>query len=206
MTGMYAGERFNSISHLVGAGLALAGGSSLVTLAATRGDAVEIASIAVYAVTLFLLYLCSTLYHAFRGRAKRVFRRLDQSAIYLLIAGTWTPFAVLGVGGSTGTTMLAAIWGSAALGIVVDALPIPGPRILPIVIYLSMGWLVLLVLDSVVASLPPSSFLWLLAGGIVYTAGVAFYIADHWLPWCHEIWHLFVLGGSVSHFVAISLL
>ena len=203
---MYAGERFNSISHLVGAGLALVGGSVLVTLASTRGDAVEIASLAVYGATLFLLYSCSTLYHAFRGRAKRVFRKLDHSAIYLLIAGTWTPFAVLGIGGEAGTTLLVTIWLLAALGIVVDNVPIPGPRVLPVVICLAMGWLVLFALDTVVAALPPLSFAWLLAGGIVYTTGVAFYVADHWLPWCHEIWHVFVLGGSVSHFVAISLL
>ena len=203
---MHAGERFNSISHLVGAGLALVGGSSLVTLAVVRGDAIEIASVAVYGATLFLLYLCSTLYHAFRGRAKRVFRKLDHSAIYLLIAGTWTPFAVLGVGGEGGTTLLTTVWGLAVVGIVVDNVPIPGPRVLPVLICLAMGWLVLFALDAVLASLPSSSFAWLLAGGIVYTAGLIFYVADHWLPWCHEIWHLFVLGGSVSHFVAISLL
>jgi len=203
---MQTGERFNSISHLVGAGLALVGGSALVTLAATRGDAVEIASVAVYGATLFLLYLCSTLYHAFRGRAKRVFRKLDHSAIYLLIAGTWTPFAALGIGGSTGNTLLAIVWGLAALGILVDNVPIPGPRVLPVILCLAMGWLVLFALDALVAALPAASFAWLLAGGIVYTAGVGFYVADHWLPWCHEIWHLFVLGGSVSHFVAISLL
>ena len=203
---MYAGERFNSISHLVGAALALVGGSVLVTLAATRGDAVEIASVAVYGATLFLLYLCSTLYHALRGRAKRVFRKLDHSAIYLLIAGTWTPFAAFGVGGPVGSALLATIWGLAAFGIVVDHLPIPGPRILPVVVCLAMGWCVLFALDVMIASLPPPSFAWLLAGGVVYTLGVAFYVADHWWPWCHEIWHLFVLGGSVSHFVAISLL
>ena len=206
MPNMFPGERFNSISHLVGAGLALVGGSSLVTLASLRGDAVATASVAVYGVTLFLLYLSSTLYHAFRGRAKEVFRRIDHSAIYLLIAGTWTPFMVLGVGGETGTTLLVVVWSLAALGIVVDALPIPGPRVLPVVICLAMGWMVLLTLDTVVAALPPTSFAWLIVGGVVYTAGVAFYIADHWLPWCHEIWHVFVLGGSVSHFVAIALL
>ena len=206
MAGMFPGERFNSISHLVGAALALIGASVLITLAGTRGDALEIASVAVYGTTLFLLYLCSTLYHAFRGPAKRVFRKLDHSAIYLLIAGTWTPFAVIGVGGESGTALLVTVWALAALGIVVDVLPIPGPRVLPVVICLAMGWLVLLALDTVVAALPPSSFAWLLAGGVVYTLGVAFYVADHWLPWCHEIWHLFVLGGSASHFVAIALL
>lgn len=203
---MYQGERFNSISHLVGAAFALIGGSALITLASIKGDAVEIASVAVYGVTLFLLYLCSTLYHAFRGRAKTVFQKLDHSAIYLLIAGTWTPFAVLGVGGETGTWLLVTVWGLAALGIVVDNLPIPGPRVLPVVICLAMGWLVLFALDAVVASLPSSSFAWLLAGGIVYTLGVVFYVADHWLPWCHEVWHVFVLAGSLSHFVAISLI
>ena len=206
MPNMFPGERFNSISHLVGAALALVGGSSLVTLASVRGDAIETVSVAVYGFTLFLLYLSSTLYHAFRGRAKEVFRRLDHSAIYLLIAGTWTPFMVLGVGGEEGRSLLVVVWSLAALGIVVDALPIPGPRVLPVVICLAMGWMVLLTLDTVAAALPPTSFAWLIVGGLVYTAGVAFYIADHWLPWCHEIWHVFVLGGSVSHFVAIALL
>ena len=203
---MVAGERFNSISHLVGAGLALVGGSSLITLACARGDAAAVASLSVYGTTLFLLYLCSTLYHAFRGRAKRVFRKLDHSAIYLLIAGTWTPFATLGIGGETGTALLATAWSLAALGIAIDLLPIPGPRVVPVLVCLAMGWLVLLALDAFVAALSPSSFAWLLAGGLVYTAGVAFYVAGHWLPWCHEIWHLFVLGGSASHFVAIALL
>jgi hemolysin III len=199
-------ERFNSISHLVGAVLALAGGAVLVTLAATTGDARAIVSDSIYAVTLFLLYLISTLYHSLSGRPKRVFRVLDHQAIYLLIAGTYTPFTLVGLKGTLGWWMFGAIWGLAVLGIVLDALPHRGPRVIPVVIYLLMGWLCVFALKPVLAALPPDGFRWLLVGGIFYTAGILFYVLDHWYPACHGIWHLFVLAGSMSHYGAVLLL
>ena len=203
---MYRGERFNSISHLVGASLALVGGVVLVTFAAMGGDFNRIVSYSVYGVTLFLLYLTSTLYHSLRGTAKRVFQVLDHQAIYLLIAGTYTPFTVMALKGAQGWWMFGAIWGLAVFGIVLDALPRRGVRVVPIIIYLAMGWLCVLALDPIFAALPPAGARWLVAGGIFYTSGIAFYVLDHWYPWTHGVWHLFVLAGSVSHYFAILLL
>ncbi|MBK1721278.1 PAQR family membrane homeostasis protein TrhA [Thiocystis violacea] len=202
---MYAGEFFNSISHLVGAVLALIGVTVMVTLASTEGGALRIVSMSIYGVTLFLLYLFSTLYHSFRGRAKQVFRVLDHDAIYLLIAGTYTPFTLLVLKGQTGWWMFAGVWALALAGMVLDSLPRKGPRILSMVIYLTMGWLVLLALDPLIAALPPAGFWVLLAGGLFYTVGVIFYLLDDRYPWCHGVWHLFVLAGSVSHYFAILL-
>ncbi len=202
---MYAGEFFNSISHLVGAVLALIGVTVMVTLASIEGGALRIASLCVYGVTLFLLYLFSTLYHSFKGRAKRIFQKLDHAAIYLLIAGTYTPFTLLVLKGATGWWMFATVWGLALIGIVLDLLPRRGPRILSMLIYLGMGWLVLFALTPLIAALPPAGFRALLAGGIFYTVGIIFYILDDRYPWCHGIWHLFVLIGSASHYFTIVL-
>lgn len=202
---MYKGERLNSISHLIGAILALAGGAILVTYAAIDGDTRKIISYSIYGVTLFLLYLVSTLYHSLDGPAKRIFQLLDHQAIYLLIAGTYTPFTFVALKGAEGWWMFGTIWGLAVFGIMLEALPRKGPRVVPIIIYLVMGWLCLFVLDPILAALPPAGFRWLLAGGIFYTSGIVFYILDHRYPRCHVIWHLFVLAGSVSHYIAILL-
>jgi hemolysin III len=199
-------ERFNSISHLVGAALSLAGGAVLISLAALRGDARAIVSTSIYVFTLVLLFLTSTLYHSLSGRSKRVFRLLDHQAIYLLIAGTYTPFTLVGLKGTLGWVMFGAIWGLALIGIVFDALPRQGPRVIPMLIYLLMGWLCVLALKPVLAALPPDAFRWLLVGGIFYTTGIVFYALDHWYPACHGVWHLFVLAGSASHYGAIMLL
>ena len=201
---MIKGERFNSISHLVGAALALAGAVVLVVVASRRGDAYRIVSFSVYGATLFLLYLMSTLYHGLSpGRAKRVFRVLDHQAIYLLIAGSYTPFTLVSLNGVVGWWMFGAIWGLAVLGLVLDALPQRGARVLPLVIYLVMGWLIVLAIKPLLAVLPGAGFTWLLTGGLFYTSGVLFYALDHRYPWMHGVWHLFVLAGSISHYVAI---
>lgn len=203
--GMEKAERFNSISHLVGAALALAGAAVLVSVAAMDGDSRKILSYSVYGLTLFLLYLFSTLYHSLDGRAKRVFRVLDHQAIYLLIAGTYTPFTLVALDDSPGLWMFGTIWALAVFGIILDALPSKGRRVVPIIIYLAMGWLCLFALDSIVDALPPAGFRWLLAGGILYTSGILFYVLDHRYPWCHGVWHLFVLAGSASHYFTILL-
>jgi len=201
---MIKGERFNSISHLVGAALALAGVVVLVVVASRDGDARRIVSFSVYGATLFLLYLISTLYHGLPpGRGKRVFRVLDHQAIYLLIAGSYTPFTLVSLNGMTGWWMFGAIWGLAVLGLVLDALPRHGARVLPVVIYLVMGWLIVVAIKPLLAVLPGAGFAWLLAGGLFYTSGVVFYALDHRYPWMHGVWHLFVLAGSISHYVAI---
>jgi hemolysin III len=203
---MYKGELFNSISHLVATVLALIGASVLITLAAVEGDTLKIVSYSAYSATLFLLYLSSTLYHSFQGRAKEVFQRFDHLAIYLLIAGTYTPFALIAIKGATGWWLFGAVWTLALIGMIVENLPIKGPRIIPNVIYIMMGWACVFTIDTMIASLSQMGFALLLAGGIVYTIGVIFYVLDHWYPWCHEIWHLFVIGGSACHYFAICLL
>jgi hemolysin III len=203
---MYKGERFNSISHLVGASLALVGGAVLVTFAAMSGEANKIVSYSIYALTLFLLYLTSTLYHSFPGPAKSVLRVLDHQAIYLLIAGTYTPFAMVALQGSIGWWLLGAIWGLAAIGVVLDGLRRTGPRIASLLLYLLMGWFCVFAMDSFVSVLSPASLGWLIAGGIFYTTGIVFFILDNWYPWCHGVWHLFVIAGSASHYFSILLL
>ncbi|MDY6979019.1 MAG: hemolysin III family protein [Pseudomonadota bacterium] len=200
---MKKGERFNTISHLVGASLALAGVVVLLVVASVSGEVLRVVSFSVYGATLFLLYLISTLYHGLRGRAKRVFRILDHQAIYLLIAGTYTPFTLVTLQGSTGWWLFGAIWGLAVLGMVIDGVFRHGIRVAPFVIYFLMGWLILLALGPLLAELPLNGFAWLLAGGLLYTGGIVFFALDRRYPWMHGLWHLCVLGGSISHYVAI---
>lgn len=200
---MYKGERFNSITHLVGASLAAAGLSVLVVLASLQGDPWKIVSFSVYGATLLTLYLFSTLYHSLRGRARAVFQVLDHAAIYLLIAGTYTPFSLVTLRGAWGWSLFGAVWGLATLGIVVDSLPRKGRRVLPIAIYVLMGWLVLFALRPMVRALPVGGMIWLGAGGLFYTAGIGFYLASKRLRHAHGIWHLFVLTGSITHYIAI---
>ena len=203
---MYHGEKFNSISHLVGASFALVGGAVLVTLAATEGDVAKIVSYSIYAATLFALYFASTLYHSFPGRVKKIFRVIDHQAIYLLIAGTYTPIAVVVLRSAGGWWLLGAVWFLAFFGMVLDAVRRTGPRIGSILLYLAMGWACVLAFDSLQVLLPAASLWWLMIGGVFYTSGIVFYALDSWYPWCHGIWHLFVLAGSVSHYFAILLL
>ncbi|MFB1490547.1 MULTISPECIES: hemolysin III family protein [unclassified Thiocapsa] len=200
---MYAGERFNSISHLVGAVLALIGVATLVTVAGMQGGALRIVSFSIYGVTLFLLYLFSTLYHSLQGRAKQVFKVLDHVAIYLLIAGTYTPFSLLVLKGQTGWWMFGAIWTLAGIGILIDSIPHRRRRVLPMILYLTMGWLILLALEPLVATLPPAGVWGLVTGGLFYTFGVVFYALDSRFSWSHGVWHLFVLAGSISHYLTI---
>ena len=195
---MYPGERFNGITHLAGTALAL-----LVVTAARQGDAWKIASFSLYGATLFLLYGFSTLYHSLLGRAKAIFRRLDHLAIYLLIAGTYTPFALVTLRGGWGWSLFGVVWGLAIAGMMLEYLPRKGPRILPVVIYLLMGWLALIALRPLTQALAPAGLAWLLAGGLFYTVGVLFYALDARLPYAHGVWHLFVLAGSVSQYLAI---
>ncbi len=203
---MYKGERFNSISHLVGASLALVGGAVLITMASIEGEVAKIVSYSIYAATLFILYFASTLYHSFPGRVKRIFRVIDHQAIYLLIAGTYTPIAMVVLKSAGGFWLLGGVWAMASFGIVLDAVRRTGPRIGSLILYLAMGWFCVLALDSLVVLLPHASLVWLIVGGVFYTSGIVFYVLDSWYPWCHGVWHLFVLAGSVSHYFAILLL
>ncbi|MDG4553110.1 MAG: hemolysin III family protein [Candidatus Competibacter sp.] len=200
---MYEGERFNSISHMIGAVAALAGLVIVVVAAARQGDPWKIVSFSIYGTTLFLLYTVSTLYHSLRGRAKRFFHKLDHYSIYFLIAGTYTPFTLVTLRGGWGWTIFGIIWGLVVLGVVLESLPQTGRRIPSLVVYVLMGWLVLVVLRPLLQVLPWAGFIWLLAGGLFYTGGLVFYVFDEKVRHFHGIWHLFVLAGSVSHYVTI---
>ena len=203
---MYHGERLNSYTHLLGAVAAAAGLAVLVVLAAQQGDFWKLVSFSVYGATLFLLYLFSTLYHSTRGRAKPILAKLDHVAIYLLIAGSYTPFTLVTLRGAWGWTLFGLIWGLAVLGIVVDSLHNrTARRILPMVIYIVMGWLVLIAFKPLLAALPYAGLLWLVAGGLLYSLGIVFYALDKKLRHAHGIWHLFVLAGSISHYLAVLL-
>lgn len=200
---MYHGERFNSISHIVGAVLAAVGLVVLVVTAAQQGDPWKIVSLTIYGVTLFLTLTVSTLFHSMRGRAKQIMRKLDHLSIYALIAGTYTPFTLVTLRGAWGWSIFAVVWGLATVGIVVDSLHRKGLRILQVVIYLVMGWLVLIALDPLLKALPTAGFIWLLLGGCFYTFGLLFYALDKRIRHFHGVWHLFVLAGSASHYFSI---
>ena len=201
---MHKGERLNSISHLVGAVAASIGAAALVVLAAIKGDPWKIVSFTIYGATLVLLFLASTLYHSVRGETKKLFQKLDHGAIYLLIAGTYTPFTLVTLRGPWGWSLFGVVWGLATLGIVIDAHHSARRRIIPIVIYVLMGWLVVVAIRPLLMALPAAGFAWLLAGGVLYTVGILFYVLDRRIPHSHGIWHLFVLGGSAAQFVAIA--
>ena len=202
---MYYGEKFNSISHLVGASLALVGSALLLVLAARLGDPWKIVSFGVYGAMLVTLYAVSTLYHSLRGRSKGLWRKLDHCAIYLLIAGSYTPFALVSLRGAWGWSLLGIVWGLAALGIVQEVWLAKGARVWSLVIYVLMGWLALVAVSPLLAALTPRGFAWLAAGGACYTVGMVFYAIDEKLRHGHGVWHLFVMGGSTCHFFAVLL-
>jgi len=196
---MYYGERLNGGTHLAGTVLAAAGAAVLVVLAARQGDPWKIVSFGIYGTLLFALY------HSTRGKAKDVLRKLDQCSIYLLIAGTYTPFTLVTLRGAWGWSLFGAVWGLAALGIAQEAWLGKGARILSLVIYVVMGWLGVIAVKPLIAALTPTGFAWLAAGGLFYTVGIIFYALDEKLRHGHGIWHLFVLAGSASHYLAILL-
>ena len=185
--------------------LAAAGAAVLIVLAARQGDPWKITSFSIYGAMLLALYTLSTLYHSTRGRVKDVFRKLDHCSIYLLIAGTYTPFTLVTLRGAWGWSLFGVIWGLAALGIAQEAWLAKGARIVSLVIYVLMGWLAVIAVSPLIDALTPAGFAWLAAGGMLYTAGIVFYVFDETLRHGHGIWHLFVLAGSVSHYFAILL-
>ncbi len=196
-------EIANSISHGAGLLAALVATPFLVSNAAHNGSAAAIVGASIFAVTLALLYAASTLYHALpRNRAKDVFRVVDHGAVFLLIAGTYTPFTLGALRGPWGWTLFGLVWGLAALGILLIAMGgIRYPR-LSMGVYLGMGWLMLIAARPLWLRVPLAGLLWLLAGGIAYTVGVAF-LADKKRHYSHFIWHLLVLAGSGCHFIAV---
>jgi hemolysin III len=195
-------EIASSVTHGVGGLLAIAGLVVLVSFAAIRGSAWHVVGCSVFGATMVLLYTSSTLYHAIRvPRAKQVLRRLDHAGIFLLIAGTYTPFTLVSLRGPWGWSLLGVIWGLALLGILLQS----GARrhpVLSVVLYVVMGWTVLIAIRPLLSSMPRGGLLLLALGGLAYTAGIAFY-AWRRLPFNHSIWHGFVLTGTVLHFWAV---
>ena len=196
-------EIANSVSHGVGLLAALAAAPVLVLSAVQGGGAPRIAGASVFAATMVLLYLTSTLYHALpRNRAKQVFQVLDHAAIFLMIAGTYTPFTLGVLHGPWGWTMFGLVWGLALAGIILTA--VGGVRYpkLRTGLYLAMGWLIVIAIKPLWLRMPSLGLFWLIAGGIAYTVGVAFYAAKR-VSYSHFVWHLFVIAGTACHFIAV---
>jgi hemolysin III len=200
---MYYGERFNGYSHLAGTLLAIAGAIVLIVLGALHGDAWRIVSFSVYGASLVLLYLVSTLYHSTRGRAKDVLRRLDHCAIYLLIAGTYTPFTLVALKGGWGWSLFGVVWALAILGIVQELLIGRRTRVLSLPLYIVTGWVAVVGIVPLAEALSWSGVAWIIAGGVTYTVGTIFYFFDEEFRHWHGIWHLFVVAGSALHYIAI---
>ncbi len=200
---MYYGERFNTYSHLMGIVLALSGAVVLIVLGAKSGDVWKIVSFSIYGATLVLMYGSSTIYHGTRGRVKDFFRKADHCAIYLLIAGSYTPFTLVTLHGSWGWSLFGVVWGLAAAGILQESWPGKKTRRLSLLIYLAMGWVALVAIMPLVQALGWAGFAWIATGGVIYTVGIIFYRYDTKFTHWHGIWHLFVLAGSAVHYFAI---
>lgn len=196
-------ELLNSLTHGFGAALAIAALVVMVVFAALKGSARHVVGTTIFGSTLVLLYMMSTLYHAFRGpRVKRVFRILDHSAIYLLIAGTYTPFCLVTLRGTWGWSLFGVAWGLAAVGVTFKSVFGTRWEILSGIVYLVMGWIVVIAIVPLWRALPGWGLFCLFGGGFFYSAGMIFYAWDR-PPFGHAIWHLFVLAGSAAHVVAV---
>jgi hemolysin III len=193
-------EIANSVTHGLGVALGIAGLVILVVVAASAGDARRVTAFSIYGGTLIFLYLASTLYHSVPSeRFKGLLQRIDHAAIYVFIAGSYTPVALFAVGGAGGWTILGIVWGVAIGGVLLEFLAARRWRKLSVLVYLGMGWTAIAVLDRVWEALPGGAMALLVAGGAAYTVGVVFYLWRR-LPYSHAVWHLFVLGGSACHF------
>ena len=197
-------EIANSASHGLGLAGALAALPILIVAAARAGSAANIVAACIFATSMVLLYLSSTLYHAVPGaRIKRLFQKLDHGAIYLLIAGTYTPFTLGVLHGAWGWTLFGVVWGLAGIGLVLKAVDRLAHPLVSTGLYLLMGWLVLIAIRPLTTLLPSAGLIWLVAGGLAYTVGVAFYLADSRWRYSHFVWHLFVIAGTACHFFAV---
>jgi hemolysin III len=199
-----AAELANSLTHGLGVLLSIAALTLMVVAASLHGTARHIVGAAIFGATLVLLYTMSTLYHALRGPVvKRVFKTLDHSAIYLLIAGTYTPFCLTTLRGAWGWSLFGAVWGLAAAGITFKAVFSAGRfPFLSTAVYLAMGWMVMVAAGPLWRLLPRGGMYWLMGGGLFYSLGVIFYAAKK-IKFHHAVWHLFVLGGSLCHVAAV---
>lgn len=205
---MQHGEKLNTITHLLGAFVALPGIVFLIILASQTGDPWKIVSTSIYGFSLVLLYMLSSLYHGHGGRFKNHFQKLDHLSIYLLIAGTYTPYMLVTLRGAWGWSILGVVWGLAVIGMIVDLIPKhpdkKDKRIIQLSIYVIMGWLVIIPLKPLAENLASNGVFLLGLGGVLYTVGIIFFVLDEKVKHAHGIWHCFVIGGSVSHYVSIS--
>lgn len=200
-----AEEVASSVTHGLGVILSITALIVLATLAARSGDTWRLVSFSIYGSTLIIMYLSSALYHSFqKPEVKKVLRYLDHSAIYLLIAGTYTPFTLVTLRGPWGWTIFGLVWSFAFVGLLMTVMGAGRSRLLASLIYIGMGWIIVIAIKPLVETIPPGGLAWLVAGGLFYTLGVIFYVWKK-LPFNHAIWHLFVLGGSLCHFLAILL-
>ncbi|MCE5286731.1 MAG: hemolysin III family protein [Pelosinus sp.] len=197
-------ERLNALTHGIGASLSLIGLLALVISAYLYGGIWHLVSFSIYGTSLFLLYLASTLYHSFTNeRLKYIFKIFDHAAIYLLIAGTYTPFALVLLHGTLGWTVFGVIWGLALIGIVFQVFFVKRFKILSTLCYLFMGWFIVVCIKPLANTLPAMGLSWLVIGGLFYTVGAVFYLWKR-IPYNHAIWHLFVIAGSACHFITVS--
>jgi hemolysin III len=201
---MYAGERFNSITHIVGSVLAVIATCVAIRAVVTHGrDSTTVTAITIYGLMLTFLYVSSTLYHSLRGRPKQLFHVFDHCAIYLLIAGTYTPITLITLRGPWGWWLFGIVWTLALAGVAKDIL-LPGRyRVISVVLYVLMGWLVIVAIKPLRLAMPPNGIAWIAAGGLIYTAGIVFFALSKRVAHMHGIWHLCVIGGSACHYVAV---
>jgi hemolysin III len=203
--GIHPDEIANVVTHGIGALLAIGAGAVLITLVAIHAGAREIVSVSIFSTTLVLLYVASTLYHAASDPTlKARLKVLDHCAIFLLIAGTYTPFTIAAIRGGWGWALFGVIWGMAVIGVVFKIFFTGRYRMLSTALYIGMGWLVLIALVPLVQAVSPAGLAWLVAGGVLYTLGTLFYHRES-LPYSHAIWHGFVLAGSSCHFAAVAV-
>lgn len=200
---IYHGEKLNSITHLVGAVVSIAGASVLIAKAAFFGDVWKVVGTSIYGAAMIFLYTISTLYHSLQGKPKVIFQKLDHIAIYLLIAGTYTPFCLITLRGPWGWSLLIINWTLAFLGILYELTLAKHTRTPSLIIYVVMGWMILAALKPLALALPFGALTWLTLGGLLYTGGIVFFLFDEKIKHFHGIWHLFVLGGSVCQYFCI---
>lgn len=196
-------EIANSITHGIGLILSIAGLVALMVIATKNGSAWHVASCGVFGVTLVILYAASTLYHSFQTpRLKRILKILDHCAIYLLIAGTYTPFTLIHMRGGWGYTLFTVVWVLSIIGIVFTIFFAESFKVIVVLSYVLLGWSAVVAIKPLLALVPGGAIMWLLAGGLFYTVGVLFYACNR-IPYNHTIWHLFVMGGSICHYFAV---
>ncbi len=206
ITGYSVGEEiFNAVTHGIGVIVAVVGLVVMILKACRYGEALHVVSVTIFGSSMVILYLASTLYHSITNKGiKAALKVIDHSSIFLLIAGTYTPFTLITLRGPWGWSIFGAVWGFALLGIIVEVLRIKKGKVFSLVLYLLMGWIVVVAIVPLVKTLPGKGLFWLISGGLAYTLGVVFYVMKQH-SYTHGVWHLFVLMGTISHFVAIYL-